>query len=385
MGAGIATVAVQGGLLVRLTDASGERAAAGWRTVRDAVRARLRRRRLTPVEYDTTLARLSVATDGTGFAKAEVVIEAVFEELALKQQVRREVEAAAPGAIFASNTSTIPIADIAAGAADPGTVIGMHFFSPVAKMPLLEVIVTPATAPETVATAVACGRQLGKTVIVVRDAPGFYVNRILAPYLAEAGRLLDEGAAMDAVDRACAAFGLPVGPFTLLDEVGLDVAGKAGPIMAAAYGARLAPAQALTRVVADGRLGRKAQRGFYRYDAAGKRQGPDASVYALTAAGAPRRAVLAEEVRRRTILPLLNEAVRCLEEGIIASPRDGDIGAIFGIGFPPFRGGPFRYLDTLGAAAVVRDLEALDARFPGRFTPATRLRALADSGGRFHP
>ena len=385
MGAGIATVAVQGGLLVRLTDASVERAAAGWRTVRDAVRAQLRRRRLTPVEFDTTMARLSVADDQAGLAGAALVIEAVFEELAVKQEVRRAVEAAAPGAIFASNTSTIPIADIAAGAANPGTVIGMHFFSPVAKMPLLEVVVTPATAPETVATAVACGRQMGKTVIVVRDAPGFYVNRILAPYLAEAGRLLDEGAAMEAVDRACTAFGFPVGPFTLLDEVGLDVAGKAGPIMAAAYGARLAPAQALTRVVADGRLGRKAQRGFYRYDAAGKRQGPDPSVYALTAAGAPRRTVPAEEIRQRTILPLLNEAVRCLEEGIIASPRDGDIGAIFGVGFPPFRGGPFRYLDTLGAAAVVRDLEALDARFPGRFTPAARLRALADSGGRFHP
>jgi len=385
MGAGIATVAVQGGLLVRLKDASAERVAAGWRTVRDAVRERLRRRKLTAAEHDATMARLSVATDYAGFADATIVIEAVFEELGVKQAVRREVEAAAPGAIFASNTSTIPIADIAAGAADPGRVVGMHFFSPVAKMPLLEVIVTPQTAPETVATAVACGRQLGKTVIVVRDAPGFYVNRILAPYLSEAGRLLDEGAAMDAVDRACAAFGFPVGPFTLLDEVGLDVAGKAGPIMAAAYGDRLAPAEALRRVVADGRLGRKAKRGFYRYDAAGKKQGPDPSVYALTAVGAARRPVDADEIRRRTILPLLNEAVRCLEEGILASPRDGDIGAIFGIGFPPFRGGPFRHLDTLGAAAVVRDLEALDARFPGRFTPAARLRALADSGGRFHP
>jgi len=299
--------------------------------------------------------------------------------------VLRDVETAAPDAIFASNTSTIPIREIAASAAHPSRVVGMHFFSPVHKMPLLEVIVTPATSAETTATVVHYGRQLGKTVIVVRDGPGFYVNRILAPYINEAGRLLDEGARTDAIDAALTAFGFPVGPITLLDEVGLDIAGKSGPIMSAAFGARMQPSVALHRVIDSGRLGRKARRGFYRYDDDGKRLGVDDGVYALTAAGAARRAIEPAELQARTVLPMLNEAVRCLEDGVVRSARDGDIGAVFGIGFPPFLGGPFRYLDALGAAAVVAQLEALDARFPGRYTPADRLRQMAASGERFHP
>ena len=172
---------------------------------------------------------------------------------------------------------------------------------------------------------------------------------------------------------------------TLLDEVGLDIAGKSGPIMAAAFGERMRPSVTLQRVIESGRLGRKAKRGFYRYDEQGKRQGVDQGVYALTPASGSRLTVAAEEIQRRTVLPMLNEAVRCLEDGIIRSPRDGDIGAVFGIGFPPFRGGPFRFLDALGAATVVRQLEELDARFPGRYEPAALLRAQAASGARFHP
>jgi 3-hydroxyacyl-CoA dehydrogenase/enoyl-CoA hydratase/3-hydroxybutyryl-CoA epimerase len=299
--------------------------------------------------------------------------------------VLREVQAVAPRAIFASNTSTIPIRDIATAAAHPDQVVGMHFFSPVHKMPLLEVIVTPETSAQTTATVVAYGRQLGKTVIVVRDGPGFYVNRILAPYLNESGKLLDDGASIDAVDEALVAFGFPVGPITLLDEVGLDIAGKSGPIMAAAFGERMQPSATLQRVIESGRLGRKAKRGFYRYDEQGKRRGVDQGVYALTPASGSRLAVAADDMQRRTVLPMLNEAVRCLEDGIIRSPRDGDIGAVFGIGFPPFRGGPFRFLDALGAATVVAQLEALNARYPGRYEPAAMLRANAASGARFHP
>jgi 3-hydroxyacyl-CoA dehydrogenase/enoyl-CoA hydratase/3-hydroxybutyryl-CoA epimerase len=171
----------------------------------------------------------------------------------------------------------------------------------------------------------------------------------------------------------------------LLEEVGLDIAGKAGPIMAAAFGDRMQPSVTLQRVIESGRLGRKAKRGFYRYDAKGKRLGVDEGIAALTPAGGARRSLPDNEIQRRTVLPMLNEAVRCLEEGVIRSPRDGDIGAIFGIGFPPFRGGPFRYLDTLGAASVVQQLDALEARFPGRFAPAPLLRAKALANTRFHP
>ncbi len=385
MGAGIATVAVQAGTMVRLKDASLDRVAAGWRAVREVLRERVKRRQLTRLQIDDTLSLVGGTTDYSGFANAELVIEAVFEDLAVKHAVLREVQAVVPGAIFASNTSTIPIRDIATAAAHPEQVVGMHFFSPVHKMPLLEVIVTPETSAQTTATVVAYGRQIGKTVIVVRDGPGFYVNRMLAPYLNESGKLLDDGVSIDAVDEALVAFGFPVGPITLLDEVGLDIAGKSGPIMEAAFGERMRPSASLQRVIESGRLGRKAKRGFYRYDEQGKRQGVDQGVYALTPATGSRSTVAAEVIQRRTVLPMLNEAVRCLEDGVIRSPRDGDIGAVFGIGFPPFRGGPFRFIDALGAATVVRQLEELDVRFPGRYEPAALLREKAVSGGRFHP
>ncbi len=385
MGAGIATVAIRAGTVVRLKDASLERLAAGLRSVREVVREQLKRKQLTRVQYDDTLSLVGATTDYRGFHNVDVVIEAVFEDLAVKHAVLREVEAVAPTAIFASNTSTIPIREIARASVRPERVVGMHFFSPVHKMPLLEVIVTPETSADTTATVVAYGRSLGKTVIVVQDGPGFYVNRILAPYINESGKLLDEGVSVDAVDSALLSFGFPVGPITLLDEVGLDIAGKSGPIMAAAFGDRMQPSVTLQRVIESGRLGRKAKRGFYRYDAKGKRLGVDEGIAALTPAGGARRSLPDDEIQRRTVLPMLNEAVRCLEEGVIRSARDGDIGAIFGIGFPPFHGGPFRYIDTLGAASVVQQLDALEARFPGRFAPAPLLRAKAMANARFHP
>ncbi|MEO7522241.1 MAG: fatty acid oxidation complex subunit alpha FadJ [Gemmatimonas sp.] len=385
MGAGIASVAVQAGSLVRIKDASLERVAAGWRAVRDVVRERYRKKQITRAAMSDTMSLLSITIDYSGFRNADLVVEAVFEDLDVKRTVLREMEAAAPRAIFASNTSTIPIYDIARGAAHPERVIGMHFFSPVHKMPLLEVIVAPETSPDTTATVVQYGRALGKTVIVVRDGPGFYVNRILSPYINESGRLLDDGASIESVDEAMVAFGFPVGPFTLLDEVGLDIAAKSGPIMAAAFGERMARATTLARVIETGRLGRKSKRGLYRYDDEGKRLGADETIYSLTPVGSPRRRFERSDMTRRAVFAMLNEAARCLEEGIIRAPRDGDIGAVFGIGFPPFRGGPFRHIDTLGVAAVVQGLDELNQQFPGRFEPAAVLRRMAATGERFHP
>jgi 3-hydroxyacyl-CoA dehydrogenase/enoyl-CoA hydratase/3-hydroxybutyryl-CoA epimerase len=384
MGAGIATVAVQHDSLVRVKEASLERIAGALGAVREVLEEQRRRKRRTRLEVDDAMARVSGGTDFTGFRRAELVIEAVFEDLDVKRRVLAEVEATAPEAIFASNTSTIPIARLAEAATRPARVVGMHFFSPVHKMPLLEVIAAPTTSDETVATAVAYGKQLGKTVIVVRDGPGFYVNRMLAPYLNEAGALLDDGASIDAIDAALLAYGFPVGPITLLDEVGLDIAGKSGAIMVEAFPDRMVPSRTLQRVIEGGRTGRKGGRGFYTYEE-GKRVGPDASVYALTPAGASRRTFADGEMQDRTVLPMLNEAVRCLEDGVLRSPRDGDVGAVFGIGYPPFRGGPFRSIDALGAAEVVRRLDALDARYPGRFAPAARLRDMAARGERFYP
>jgi len=254
------------------------------------------------------------------------------------------------------------------------------------KMPLLEVIVTPQTLPEVAATAVEVGKTLGKTVIVVQDAPGFYVNRILAPYIAEAGRLLDDGVPIEAIDRAMRTFGFPVGPINLIDEVGLDVATKSGGIMSAAFPERIRASAALEKVAASGRLGRKGKQGFYAYDARGKRTGVDASVYALFRSGDARTSLSADVIADRLALAMVNEAVRCLEDGIIRSARDGDIGAVFGIGFPPFRGGPFRHIDAVGAAEVVRRLDALAAAHGGGpYTAAPLLRRMAAEGMTFYP
>jgi 3-hydroxyacyl-CoA dehydrogenase/enoyl-CoA hydratase/3-hydroxybutyryl-CoA epimerase len=298
--------------------------------------------------------------------------------------VLREVEAVTrPDCIIASNTSTIPIARIAGGSRRPENVVGMHFFSPVEKMPLLEVIAAERSAPRAVVTAVAFGRRLGKTVIVVRDRPGFFVNRILVPYLNEAGRLVTEGVPIEAVDAAMTAWGFPVGPITLLDEIGLDVADHAGRTMRESLGPRLAPALDLGLLVRQGRLGRKAGRGFLRYRG-GKKAGVDRTVYGAIGARPgkpPAAAILAE----RMAFAMLNEAARALGEDVVRSPRDGDIGALFGIGFPAFRGGPFRALDTIGAAAAVEKLERLTVDYGDRFAPAPLLADLARRGGGFYP
>jgi 3-hydroxyacyl-CoA dehydrogenase / enoyl-CoA hydratase / 3-hydroxybutyryl-CoA epimerase len=386
MGAGIASVAVQQGTLVRMKDADLARVGRGLAAVREVVVDRLKRKQITKGQYDDMMTLVGGTVDYSGFGNVDLVIEAVFEDLKVKHQVLREVEAVAPeDVIFASNTSTIPIAQIAEASQRPERVLGMHFFSPVHKMPLLEIIVTPQTEPTVIATAVAYGKKLGKTVIVVNDGPGFYANRILSPYINEAGRLLDSGVSIEAIDRALVEFGFPVGPITLIDEVGIDVAAKAGAIMAEAFGGRMTPAQSLQRVIVAGRLGRKGKKGFYLYDENGKKGDVDPSVYELLPTGSQRTEMLPEEMKRRTVYAMLNEAARCLEDGIIRSPRDGDVGAVFGIGFPPFRGGPFRYMDTLGIPNVVRTLEELNARFSPRFEPAAVLKRMAERGERFYP
>jgi 3-hydroxyacyl-CoA dehydrogenase/enoyl-CoA hydratase/3-hydroxybutyryl-CoA epimerase len=385
MGAGIASVAAPEGTMVRLKDADDARVAKGLAAARAVLEEKLRKRHITRQVFDDQVALITGTKDYSGFASADLVVEAVFEDIAVKHQVLREVEQIIPEkGIFASNTSTIPITRIAQVAARPDRVVGMHFFSPVHKMPLLEVIVTERTAPEVTASVVAYGKQLGKTTVVVRDGPGFYANRILSPYINEAGKLLDEGASIDAIDEALMEFGFRVGPITLVDEVGIDIAGKAGNIIADAFGSRMAPSQSLQRVVSAGRYGRKGKKGFYLYDENGKKGGVDPTVYDLLPTGRTRSTIPADEIRQRTVLAMVNEAARCLEEGILRSARDGDIAAVFGIGFPPFRGGPFRYVDAMGIADIVAQLEELNGRFPPRFAPADLLVEMARSNLRFY-
>jgi 3-hydroxyacyl-CoA dehydrogenase / enoyl-CoA hydratase / 3-hydroxybutyryl-CoA epimerase len=386
MGAGITSIAVQQGTVVRLKDTDNARLGKGLAAIRAVLQERVSRKQITRQELADQMLRASATTSYTGFGNADLVIEAVFEDLDLKHGVLREVEPLLDsGAVYASNTSTIPITDIAEAAERPERVLGMHFFSPVHKMPLLEIIVTPRTTHEATVTAVAYGRALGKTVIVVNDGPGFYTTRTLSAYMNEAGMLLDQGVTIEDLDRALVAFGFPVGPITLLDEVGIDVGGKVGAVLTRAFGARMPQAESFRRVVESGRAGRKGRSGFYLYDRGGKRGGVDRSVYNIIGGSRDRPQIGADEVTERCVLAMVNEAARCLQDGILRSARDGDVGAVFGIGFPPFRGGPFRYVDSMAADMIVQRLDELQGRYGARFAPADLLVEMARAHRRFYP
>jgi 3-hydroxyacyl-CoA dehydrogenase/enoyl-CoA hydratase/3-hydroxybutyryl-CoA epimerase len=331
------------------------------------------------------MALLSGSLDYAGFETCDITIEAVLEKMSVKQAVLAEWETvASETAIFASNTSTLPITEIASKAAHPERVVGMHFFNPVDKMPLVEVIYGRKTDPEVTATVFDLAKKMGKTPVVVKDAPGFLVNRILSPYIGEAVRLLLEGAEFAAVDKAMRAFGMPVGPIELLDDVGIDVAAKAGGTMAAAFPARMPADPTLEKLVEVGRLGRKAKKGFYFYEKE-RRGGPDPDAYRDLGLSSPSRNpnLSSSGIQERLILPMINEAAFCLADGIIASPAKLDLAMIFGTGFPPFRGGLCAYADTLGAKTIVEGLKRLAAEKGPRFDPAPSLVEMARTNKRF--
>jgi 3-hydroxyacyl-CoA dehydrogenase/enoyl-CoA hydratase/3-hydroxybutyryl-CoA epimerase len=385
MGSGIAgTAALNAGVQVRMRDAELPRVGKGVKAAIRILEDRVKRRRLTRHEFARQQALISGTGDWSGFAGAELVVEAVFEDLAVKRQVMAEIARnVAPDAVIATNTSTLSVAEIAHQVPHPERVLGMHFFSPVEKMPLLEVIPHEGTSAQAVVTAVHFGRRMGKTVIVVADSPGFWVNRILLPYLNEAGFLLEEGVPIETIDRAMTTWGLPVGPIALLDEVGLDVAEKAGKVMQQAFGDRLTPSRALGVMRADNRMGRKNGRGFYFYKD-GHKTTADSSVYRLLGVKQASEADI-ERVRDRLVFSMLNEAAAAMSEGVVRTPRDADIGAVFGIGYPPFRGGPLRTIDAIGPDQVLATLERLQQMHGPRFAPAPVLQEMARVGGRWYP
>jgi len=381
MGAGIAQAAAVAGCTVRVRDIKPEQVARGIKTARDVTLNAARKGRFSRQEAQDIVSRLSGATEYSGFRRAQLVIEAVFEDLGVKRTVISELEdALAPDAIIASNTSSLPIGGLAAHARHPGRILGMHFFSPVHKMPLLEIIQAESTSREAVATAVEVGRRMGKTVIVVQDGPGFYTTRVLGFMMQEAGHLFEQGASIESIDKALVSFGFPVGPLALTDEVGIDVAAHVSGILGHAFGERFTPFGAVTEMAQAGLLGRKSKAGFYDYG--GRRKKPNPAVYRLREA--PETPFPAELIQRRLVLLLVNEAVRCLEEGVLASPRDGDVGAVLGFGFPPFLGGPFRYADAMGIQTVMTQLGQMQYAYGARYTPAPLLERMAKRGQRFY-
>lgn len=383
MGGGIAAVsAINAGVNVRIKEIDDAGVGRGLAYVDRVVSKRAKRRRMSEFEVDQIMNRVTGSTTWDGFERTDLVIEAVFEDLDLKRSIVKDVEAVvSKDTIFASNTSTLPITEIAKASNRPDKVVGMHYFSPVEKMPLLEVITTEKTSDETTATAVAFGKRQGKTVIVVNDGTGFYTSRVLGPYTNEAGFLLAEGASVEDIDSAMKSWGFPIGPLLLGDEVGIDVGAHISEIFLDAFGDRMKGPDMMAALVADDRKGRKNGRGFYIYDK-GERKGVDDSVYGVLGLGAP-KGMARSEIQERLSMAFLNEAALCLEEGILRSARDGDIGAVFGLGYPPFRGGPFWTIDTMGADVVVNKLDALAAKHGKRFTPAQILRDHAESGERF--
>jgi len=392
MGAGIAQVLAAKGVSIVLKDRDFGALGRGIAFCQQQFRDLVKRRRMPEAEAKGAMGRVHGTIDyDASFHRLPLVIEAVFEDVGVKHAVIRETEAAAPDdLIFASNTSALPIADLATASRRPENFVGMHFFSPVAKMPLVEVIRHATTSDEATATVVEAARIMGKTVIVVNDGPGFFTSRVLGTMLNEAAWMLAEGASIEQVDRAMTAWGWPVGPFALLDEVGLDVGRHVAETVRAALGERLEPPAVFARMIEDKRMGRKGKRGFYFYpEESGKKKDKkektkevDQTVYRLL--GWQPVPISDEEIVERCWMQMLNETARCMEEGIITNPADVDLGVIFGFGFPPFRGGLLREADRVGLASVVEKLEGYASRYGMRLEPAELLKRMARNGERFH-
>ncbi len=384
MGAGIAYVTTASAKIpVRLKDRDGDGVLAGLRYIRKIIDGQVKRKRLTPRQAEHLMLQTTATTGYEGFQDADVVIEAVFEDLSLKQGMVRDVEQIGKDdVIFASNTSSLPITKIAEASKHPETVIGMHYFSPVHKMPLLEIIVTDKTADWVTATCVDLGKRQGKHVIVVRDGVGFYTSRVLSPMMNEAAHLVAEGVPIEKLDGAMLDWGFPVGPIKLTDEVGIDVGAKVGKIMVDAFGERMTGPDSMQNLIDDKRLGRKNGRGFYLYG--GKKKGVDETVYDVLGVTPNNKSISAEDIAWRCALRFVDEACRCFGEGILRSARDGDVGAVFGLGFPPFRGGPFRFVDQVGPKEILGRLRELEKKHGPRFSPAPILEQIARTGQTFH-
>jgi 3-hydroxyacyl-CoA dehydrogenase len=386
------------GVWVRLKDIKPEFVARGMNTIRKLIDSEVRRRRITPLQAQQTLDRISPTTDYRGLRHADIVIEAIVEDLAIKQRVFRELaDATDPRTVLATNTSSLLVRDIANGVPYPERVVGVHFFNPPHQMPLVEVVRTDQTSPEALATALGLVQRIGKTTVVVRDCAGFLVNRLLVPYLNEVGYLLGEGADPYEIERAAIAFGFPMGPLELTDLVGIDVAAHVADNMQRAYGPRMQPAALWTRLEQLRREAKPHQpEASARTKAAparpnapsekiiqrtwrGKRLNPvftRAISQIRREIGAGPQSFSRETLIARLVYPVINEAARCLDEGIVERPEHIDLAMVFGSGLAPFRGGPLRYADSIGLARVVDTLDRFAAEHP-RLASSDPLRRRA--------
>ncbi len=384
MGAGIATVAAQAGMEVMLFDRDLAYAEKGKGHVEDVLKKRLGKG-MTPEKMAETLARVTPTTDYAALAGADFVIEAVFEDVSIKAEVTKKVEEVlGADTIFGSNTSTLPITKLAKAWSKPENFIGIHFFSPVEKMPLVEIILGKETGPAAIAKALDFVAQIKKTPIVVNDSRGFYTSRCFGTYVQEGVEMVAEGINPALIENGGRQLGMPVGPLAVGDEVSIELGHKivvaAQKELGDAYVAQPSDA-VMAQMVEMGRLGRKSAKGWYDYPEGGKKHlWPGLADLFPRAAEQPD----VEAVKERLLYRQLVECARCFEEGVLETPEDGDIGAIFGWGFAPYTGGPFSHMDTVGIAHVVAVLDRLAAAHGERFAPTKQLREMAASGATFY-
>jgi 3-hydroxyacyl-CoA dehydrogenase/enoyl-CoA hydratase/3-hydroxybutyryl-CoA epimerase len=390
MGAAIAGLAASRGIGVRLRDLAEAPLERGMHMARRVIEGGKKRRPAAAIAEE--LLRLRPTTDLSGFGALDLVIEAVVEDLQIKRRTLSEIEERLPaGCIIATNTSSIPLGALSSALRRPERFVGIHFFNPAEKMPLVEIVRGARSSAEAVATARAFASRLGKTPVVVGDAPGFVVNRLLMPYMAEAVRMVIEGADPVRLDSLLKRFGMPMGPLALLDQVGMDVAAKVAGVLEEAFSPAEAAAggsparRGLEALAQAGWLGAKSGRGFYVHRGRHREPNPEARAMLRGMGGrgdlfAPRDD---ETTTRRLLFPIVNEAAGLLAEGIAASPADVDLAMVFGTGFPPFLGGPLRWADALGPREIVSSLESLSSECGAHLAPSDALRAVAAAGA-FH-
>jgi len=381
MGGGIAHLVSSKNIPVRVKDIDTKALGGALKEAYGLFKASVKRRKLKPHGMLSQMNLISTGLTYDGIKNADVVIEAVVENLEVKKKVFKELASVVgKNTILASNTSSLPVTQMAAGCDNPSRVVGLHFFNPVNRMPLVEVIRAEQTSNETLEKTIAFSRKLGKTVIVTEDKPGFLVNRLLLPYLNEAALLMEEGMEPEKIDLIATQFGMPMGPVELVDQVGIDVGYKVAHILQEAFGERMKVAAILETAHQKKLLGKKGGKGFYLYDAHKKEgqkfRNPEIP---FTAKGG----ISDETALKRMMYIMVNEAARCLEEKVIDSAETVDVGMIFGTGFPPFRGGLMDYADAVGLASIVEDLKSFEKQFGSRFAPCRLLTELAVQNKKF--
>ncbi len=388
MGGGIAQLMADKGIAARMKDVTPQALALGVQAATKLFDKQVKRRKISRREFIQKLNLIAPVLDYEGFRGVDVVVEAIVENIDIKKKVFAELETqVSDTCIIASNTSSLSISKMQEALKRPERFVGMHFFNPVHRMPLVEVIRGQKTSDEAVATIFQLSKSLGKTPIVVKDSAGFLVNRILGPYLNEATYLLADGVGVEEMDRVLLDFGMPMGPMELVDEVGIDVGAKVAHILNDAFGPRMQACTLNQKLLDSKRLGRKNSKGLYDYTDPKnpKKKHVDPAVYGILGVTPQKGALPAEEILERCVLPMINEASRCLDEGVVAASSEVDLGMIMGTGFPPFRGGLLRYADSLGAKHIVERLGKYQGRFGARFEPSAKLVTMAQHDQRFYP